>query len=34
MGQPETVRVKDGKAEVNFKLPRQGVALLILQWAK
>jgi xylan 1,4-beta-xylosidase len=34
MGHPETVRVQDGKAEVKFKLPRQGVALLILQWSK
>jgi xylan 1,4-beta-xylosidase len=32
LGQPETVRVNDGRAEVKFNLPRQGVSLLILNW--
>ena len=31
-GKPETVRVKDGRAEVKLNLPRQGVALLVLTW--
>jgi len=32
LGKSETVRVNDGKAEVKFKLPRQGVSLLLLNW--
>ena len=32
LGQPETVRVNDGRAEVKFKLPRQAVSLLVLTW--
>jgi len=32
MGAPETVRVKDAKATVRLKLPRQAVSLLVLEW--
>jgi xylan 1,4-beta-xylosidase len=32
LGQPETVRVEDGKTVVKFNLPRQGVSLLLLDW--
>jgi xylan 1,4-beta-xylosidase len=32
LGAAATVPVKAGKATVNIKLPRQGVALLILEW--
>jgi xylan 1,4-beta-xylosidase len=34
LGDPETLRVEDGKATVRLKLPRQGVSLLVLEWAK
>jgi xylan 1,4-beta-xylosidase len=30
---PETVRVENAKATVGFKLPRQAVSLLLLEWA-
>ena len=32
LGQPETIDVKEGGAATKFILPRQGVALLILEW--
>ena len=30
LGEPETVAVKAGRAEVKFDLPRQGVSLVVL----
>jgi len=32
LGKPETVRVNDGRADIKFKLPRQAVSLLVLNW--
>ncbi len=32
VGQPETVHIVDGAAKLQLKLPRQAVALLILEW--
>ena len=32
VGSPEAVRVEDGRTTVRLRLPRQGVALLILTW--
>jgi xylan 1,4-beta-xylosidase len=32
LGKPEAIRVIDGKSEVKFKLPRQAVSLLVLNW--
>jgi xylan 1,4-beta-xylosidase len=32
VGEPETVRVKDGETVVKLTLPRQAVALLVLTW--
>ena len=29
---PESIRVKDGRARLQFTLPRQGVSLLVLEW--
>ena len=31
-GRPEMITVKDGAADVGFRLPRQGVALLLFNW--
>jgi xylan 1,4-beta-xylosidase len=31
LGEPQTVAVKAGQAEVKFNLPRQGVSLLVLE---
>jgi xylan 1,4-beta-xylosidase len=31
-GPPEMITVKDGAADVGFRLPRQGVALLLFNW--
>jgi xylan 1,4-beta-xylosidase len=28
----ESIRVKDGRASIQFTLPRQGVSLLVLEW--
>ena len=33
LGGPETVLVENAKATVRFKLPRQAVSLLVLEWA-
>jgi xylan 1,4-beta-xylosidase len=33
LGLPETVTVTEGKAAIHFKLPRQGVSLLVFNWA-
>jgi len=30
--EPETVTVEDGRASIDFELPRQGVSLLLLEW--
>jgi xylan 1,4-beta-xylosidase len=32
LGQPQTVKIAAGQADVKFKLPRQGVSLLVLTW--
>ena len=32
MGKPETVSIDAGKLTVHFKLPRQAVSLLVLEW--
>jgi xylan 1,4-beta-xylosidase len=32
LGQPETVSVNDGSATVKLNLPRQAVALLVMDW--
>ena len=32
IGPPEMITVKDGAADVGFRLPRQGVALLLFNW--
>jgi xylan 1,4-beta-xylosidase len=32
LGAAGKTRIMDGKATVKFQLPRQGVALLILEW--
>lgn len=34
LGPPETVRVANGAVLVKFNLPRQGVSLLVLDWAR
>jgi xylan 1,4-beta-xylosidase len=34
LGRPETVRVENGAVLVKFNLPRQGVSLLMLDWAR
>jgi len=31
-GRPEIINVKDGAADVGFRLPRQGVSLLLFNW--
>lgn len=32
LGEPQTIEVSAGRAEVKFNLPRQGVCLLVLDW--
>jgi xylan 1,4-beta-xylosidase len=32
LGQPEKIRVENGKASVQFNLPRQAVTLLVFDW--
>lgn len=32
LGEPQTIAVSAGRAEVKFNLPRQGVCLLVLDW--
>jgi xylan 1,4-beta-xylosidase len=34
IGQPEKIRIENGKASVNFTLPRQAVSLLIVDWLR
>jgi xylan 1,4-beta-xylosidase len=34
LGEPEALRVEDGKATLRFNLPRQAVSLLVLEWGK
>jgi xylan 1,4-beta-xylosidase len=33
-GEPDAVRVEGGKASVRLKLPRQAVALLVVEWER
>jgi len=32
LGAPEDISVQDGVARIAFKLPRQAVSLLVLEW--